>query len=594
MLRWKQLTQSLFFKFSASFILVGLVPLSLLSYYAVQSFTTHVERYTTNNLRQMVLYMSYNVNSALTKYDDISKLMYTGRYDGYVEGSDENQTRKVNELEQINSVPIESFLKTILYSDPFIRNVYFVRSSDMKLYYQLRTNAVLIPEALPLQDWLSVMKERPRNIAYFAAHDETYLARSDKQVVTIGRNLIDISLPLEKEPHVVGTLFFDVSTDMFNQFFSEMKLNGKDELYVLDGQGRVYFGHRNNAGKTVTVSDPSDGQMLALSEPIPALQGRIVTHLSKEELYRQLATTRTAVYIAIVICAVVLIVMGVWFSRRLAAPIRQVIQKMVTVESGNLDTHVEVRSHDEIGRLGHGFNRMVERLQAFIDEAYVAEIKQKQTELNALKSQIRPHYLYNTLEVIRMNAVHSDVPEVGDMILSLSNQLKYVIDYGEEWVPLQQELDHLRDYFYIIEVRFENRYELRTHIADDVRLSWGVPKLSLQPLVENAVQHGLRPQGKGTVGVSIRKQEDRLAIVIVDDGVGMEKEEVERITARLAEEGAPSGHVGMKNVQERIRSLCGPEFGLSVTSRPHIGTSVTIELPIKEVHDDDSGSARGR
>lgn len=219
MLRWKQLTQSLFFKFSASFILVGLVPLSLLSYYAVQSFTSHVERYTTNNLRQMVLYMSYNVNSALTKYDDISKLMYTGRYDGYVEGSDENQTRKVNELEQINSVPIESFLKTILYSDPFIRNVYFVRSSDMKLYYQLRTNSVLIPEALPLQDWLSVMKERPRNIAYFAAHDETYLARSDKQVVTIGRNLIDISLPLEKEPHVVGTLFFDVSTDMFNQFF---------------------------------------------------------------------------------------------------------------------------------------------------------------------------------------------------------------------------------------------------------------------------------------------------------------------------------------------------------------------------------------
>lgn len=103
-----------------------------------------------------------------------------------------------------------------------------------------------------------------------------------------------------------------------------------------------------------------------------------------------------------------MIIMGVWFSRRLAAPIRELIKQMTVVESGKLDIQVSVNTNDEMGRLAHGFNRMVERLQVYIDEAYVAQIKQKQTELNALKSQIRPHYLYNTLEVIRMNAVDKE------------------------------------------------------------------------------------------------------------------------------------------------------------------------------------------
>ena len=594
MQRFRQLTQSVFFKFSAAFIAVGLIPLSLLSFYSVQTFTSHVERYTEDNLRQMVLYMSYNVNSALTQYDDISKLMYTGRYDGYVEGSADNQTRNVNELEQINSVPIDGFLKTLLYSDSYITSVYFIRESDGKLYYQSKVNTAFVQDKLPLAEWLPVLRERPRNVAFFPTHKMDYYHGSSRDVLTVGRNLIDTSGPLTAEPKVVGTLLFDVDTAMFDPFFAEMKLSQGDELFVLDGGGRAFFSNRQDVyGSALELETDTNGKMLTISEPIPYLQGTVVASISKSRLFEQLATTRSAVFIAILACGGVLIGMGIWFSRRLAAPIRSVIQGMVKAESGHLETRVAVRSQDEIGRLGHGFNRMVARLKAFIDDAYVAEIKQKQAELNALKSQIRPHYLYNTLEVIRMNAVHSDAPEVGEMILSLSNQLKYVIDYGEEWVTLREELDHLRDYFYIIEVRFENRYELRIDIAEDVNMDWAVPKLSLQPFVENAVQHGLKPQGRGSIEISIVRQQDRLALTVTDDGIGMDKPEADRIAKMLASGGAPAGHVGIKNVHERIRSLCGESFGVAVTSRPHIGTSVTLEIPIREVPKHDPDSARG-
>lgn len=322
--------------------------------------------------------------------------------------------------------------------------------------------------------------------------------------------------------------------------------------------------------------------MIVLSEEIPFLKGTVTARIHRANLFDQLFSARTTVFIAMFICAIAMIIMGVWFSRRLAAPIRNLIKQMAIVESGNLDTQMVVNSNDEMGRLSHGFNRMVERLQAYIDEAYVAQIKQKQTELNALKSQIRPHYLYNTLEVIRMNAVDKDNDEVADMILSLSNQLKYVIDYGEDRVSIRQELEHLRDYFYIISVRYENKFELVVDLSPEVDLNWYILKLSLQPIVENAIQHGLRSQGRGTVGLTIEKKDEMLLVTIYDDGIGMSKEKVQQLAETLEEPSSPSKNVGLKNVHERIRTVYGAEYGLSISSREHIGTSILLLLPIVE------------
>ena len=164
--------------------------------------------------------------------------------------------------------------------------------------------------------------------------------------------------------------------------------------------------------------------------------------------------------------------------------------------------------------------RMIEGLKLFINDAYVAEIKHKQTELNALKTQIQPHYLYNTLEVIRMSAVADDAEKVADMIHALSNQLEYVIDYGEEWVTVQRELEHLNNYFHLIEVRFDRRIDLQVDLAEDLEEAL-ILKLSIQPLVENAVHHGIRPRGgKGTVLVTIEKSGADIAVTVFETASG--------------------------------------------------------------------------
>lgn len=580
---WGRKFTSIFVKFSASFILVGLIPLFALSLFSVNTFTGYVERYTTGNLQQMVLYMSYNLNSAFNQYNEVSKLMYTGRYEGYVESSSQNQTYNVNELEQINSIPVDSFLKTVLYSDTYISSVYFVRESDGKLYYQEKENKGLAAELLPHEEWREQMSGNPSKLAIFPTHSDGYFPTSDRKVFTIGRNLIDISGRVTAEPKVVGTLFIDVDTVIFDQFLKELNLGEKDELYLLDGEGKVYFSNKEPAsadGKRLVSG--SDQGMMVMSEPIPFLEGSLTARIHRDSLFEQLFSVRMTIFIAIALCSIALIIMGTWFSRRLSAPILTLMRQMSKVESGNLNTQVEIQSNDEFGRLSYSFNRMVERLKAYIDEAYVAQIKQKQTELNALKSQIRPHYLYNTLEVIRMNAVDKDQDEVADMILSLSNQLKYVIDYGEEKVSLLSELEHLKDYFYIISVRYDKRFELHCSIEPEVDLNWPILKLSLQPLVENAIQHGLKQKGKGTVGLTVEKHGDTLIVTVYDDGIGMGREKLEGIHMALNDPEAPGKNVGLKNVHERIKSVFGEQYGLTINSREHVGTSVLLTFPITE------------
>lgn len=548
----------------------------------MQTFSGYVERYTTSNLQQMVLYMGYNLNSAFNQYNEISKLMYTGRYDGYIDSYSRNQTANVNDQGQINAIPIDSFLKTLLFSDSYITGVQFVRSSDGRVYSQQKENRSLVADTFARPEWLAAMAADPAKVAVFPAHTDDYFFDSRKTVFTIGRTLIDTSGRVTREPKVVGTLFLDIDTSLFRQFSEELSLGPKDELYLLDGQNRVYFSNQDAAPGTVVNPVLDDEERITLSQDIPFLEGQVIARIHRGSLFEQLLSARTTVYIAIAICAVVMIVMGAWFSRRLAAPIRELIRQMTVVESGNLDTQVTVNSNDEMGRLAHGFNRMVERLRIYIDEAYVAQIKQKQTELNALKSQIRPHYLYNTLEVIRMNAVDKEAGEVADMILALSDQLKYVIDYGEDRVSLGSELAHLHNYFYIISVRYENRYMLQQDIPPEIDLSWPVLKLSLQPIVENAVQHGLRQKGRGTVGITVERREDRLAVTVYDDGIGMSRETLSQIQRNLEDPGAPSKNVGLKNVHERIRTSFGEEYGLTVSSREHIGTSVTLVFPVIE------------
>jgi two-component system sensor histidine kinase YesM len=253
---------------------------------------------------------------------------------------------------------------------------------------------------------------------------------------------------------------------------------------------------------------------------------------------------------------------------------------------------VEVKSRDEVGQLARGFNNMVTRLKGYIDKAYVAQIKQKEAELTALKTQIRPHFLYNTLEVIRMCAVENEDDKVADMIHSLSAQLKYVIGYNNDMVTLGQEIGMIMHYFKIIHVRYDGKIELEVNVPDKL-MKMKILKLTLQPIIENAVEHGIKPKaGNGRVMISGEINAGNLEISVFDDGIGMNEEVLGKLNSVISGEKmgeqSPEGwkRVGIKNVHGRLKMNFGEAYGIDIKSYEKIGTVVKIVMPvIDEVED---------
>ena len=274
---------------------------------------------------------------------------------------------------------------------------------------------------------------------------------------------------------------------------------------------------------------------------------------------------------------------------------REMMGQMSLIETGNFDIEIPIRSKDEIGVLSKRFNQMSSALKTYINQSYVAQIKQNEAELTALKSQIYPHFLYNTLEIIRMTALEEEGrKKVPEMIEALSQQIHYLIGPMQDMVPLEKEIDIIRKYVYLLNCRISGKVQLTVNAPGESKIQ--VPKLILQPIVENAYVHGIKPKkGKGCIMVETAVNGEQFELSVMDNGVGMDEEALSKIMELF--EGDEPGikneynwqSIGLKNVHDRIRFLYGEEYGIQITSTPAVGTMVRILLPLNKV-----STAQGR
>ena len=271
----------------------------------------------------------------------------------------------------------------------------------------------------------------------------------------------------------------------------------------------------------------------------------------------------------------------------------EMMRQMSMVETGYFDIELPIRSKDEIGVLSERFNQMSRALKTYINQSYVAQIKQNEAELTALKSQIYPHFLYNTLEIIRMTALEEEGSEkVPEMIEALSRQIHYLIGPMQDIVPLEKEIDIVGKYVYLLNCRIGNRLQMMVNAQAGLAVQ--VPKLILQPIVENAYMHGIKPQkGKGSIMIETSVSGERFEISVMDNGIGMDEEALAKIM-QLFESDEPGikneynwQSIGLKNVHDRIRFLYGEAYGIRITSTPGVGTMVRILFPLREITKED-------
>lgn len=301
--------------------------------------------------------------------------------------------------------------------------------------------------------------------------------------------------------------------------------------------------------------------------------------ISKTVLFSDMHRTEQVISVVILLGTALAIGVGIWLCRWFYGPIGDLVQAMARVSEGDLDTQMQPCEGQDLRQVSETFNSMTVSIRQLIASVQRREQENTEIRLNALQSQIKPHFLYNTLECIHWQALLEGAPEAAKMVIALSKYYRLCLSKGADVVSLSQELEHTKSYVTIQNMRFDNIVTLECQIPQEL-MHMPIPKITLQPLVENAIYHGIKAEEhrKGHVIISGKIQENGVVLVVEDDGIGMTEEAIDHLNQTI-DVLCNDGSYGVKNVHQRLEIRYGKGYGLHYSSNQKGGITVTIQLP---------------
>ena len=274
-----------------------------------------------------------------------------------------------------------------------------------------------------------------------------------------------------------------------------------------------------------------------------------------------------------------LAMINAFISDKISNPIKRLDGSVREIESGNLDVEIVPRGSYEVEHLGKSIKNMLGRIKVLMSDLVAEHNAKRKSEFDTLQSQINPHFLYNTLDIIVWMIENENSDKAVNIVTALAKFFRISLSKGKNIITVKDEVEHVRNYLMIQNMRFKNRFEYSIDVDEKV-LSYSSLKLMLQPLVENAIYHGMEfMDGDGEIDVKVFKEDDSLYFTITDNGLGMSEDMVETLLSKDFVPSKKGSGIGVKNVNERIKLYFGSEYGLKVESEPDEGTKITIHLP---------------
>ncbi|MDQ6420231.1 sensor histidine kinase [Paenibacillus sp. LHD-117] len=397
---------------------------------------------------------------------------------------------------------------------------------------------------------------------------------------------------------IYGAIYFSIREKEFKRFYESFTSLGND-VAVIDRAGTIVSANRTEwlgqpslellqyAERIEQQSLPSvnadimDKDQIVLSKFLAPFGLYVVNLVDKEAAIGQLTDTRAIVLSVIVIVGVALIVVFL-ISRRMTKSLTRLVKQISTISKYEFDHHVAVDGSYETRQIGQAFNAMMDELQEYVKELVHTQKQQRNAELEALQQQINPHFLYNTLASVKFMVQQGSKEKAAATINALISLLQNAIGNVSETIPLSQELVNMKNYVFINHVRYGERIKMNYFVAPNC-MGYHVPKLIIQPFIENAFFHGFNRKASGNIYFMAAMEPDALVCEVVDDGDGFDMSGREE--GQLAR---PKGKrqlftgIGVKNVHDRIKLLYGDGYGVTMTSEPSEGTKVKIRIPLLE------------
>lgn len=304
----------------------------------------------------------------------------------------------------------------------------------------------------------------------------------------------------------------------------------------------------------------------------------LVNEVPTKEILRSNTLYVYLMVLAVSLCVTFGFIFAKVQERFIIRPLDKLLGEMKKLKKGQFNIELVNNSRDEIGTISSEFVQVSKRLEELIQEVYISKIYSQEAELQLLTSQINPHFLYNTLDSIHWLAVKEKDYDVAEQLEALSDIFRHVLSRGKEMVTIEEEVNHLKNYMFIMNSRYKNRAKMRIEMEEGLKY-FKIPKLILQPLVENAMLHGLEPKIEGgTIEVWIQREDELLTIIVRDNGVGTDEE---KIREKLADAQEEHNVFALKNLDQRIKLKYGKEYGLYFKSRTGVGTEVRVTMPMQ-------------
>lgn len=597
------------------FLCLIAVPLSLQGIITYSKFSASIESRTAEYTGQIVGQINRNLERTVREMKRLSLMpLYDPGVMAILKEIHENASASsFLSLEKREKMTL--YIASLSYSRPEVKGIQIIANNGM-IFSNLDPSVMKSKGNVAEEAWYSrVIKGQGAAVMIPQHRPGYYLDASEERYVSVARLLRD---PYTKVP--LGIIKIDMKMDMFEQILADMPFTKDGSLIIIDEGNELFYEKRE--------SDGSPGYLTLLSETDgfhPDEGGQIqvhgqrylfVDHQSRETglvvmslipLDLLLADSNRLRSFTMLIAAMFLLVAGglaIYFSYSLSKPLVQLKEKMLQVKQGNFDERVPVDSHDEIGKLGWQFNQMVGEINRLVNEVYLGSLREREAELAALQSQINPHFIYNTLESINMMAIRSGNYDVSDMVSSLGKLMRYTVVREDGLVTLAQEMASLESYVRIQKIRLGDRLQVYMDVEEKL-LEQCIPKLLLQPLIENAITHGIEhEESGGTIWLVALCQEGELQISVRDNGKGMREHELQRVISSLhtpmqQHEVATGTHNGtaLRNISQRLSLLFGDSYGLSIASAFGQGTRITLRIPLENAKGGAlhvQGIARGR
>ncbi|WP_028609779.1 cache domain-containing sensor histidine kinase [Paenibacillus harenae] len=402
--------------------------------------------------------------------------------------------------------------------------------------------------------------------------------------------LFSVRIPINNKQSLrnIGQLLVYFETDQIKRRLAQYEGDIMGEIVVISADGDVIYSSegKDEGGKFPYLEqvnssyDEGDlGQDFIMSKQVHTQGGfTVVSMVPKHELEASYSGLRKTIVTISSICILFTILIPSLFIGNFAKRTNKIIRFTRRVKQGDLSVRIDDRKEDELGQISKSFNDMLEELNQYIDRVYKAEIKQKHTELAALEARVNPHFLYNTLEVIRMRAISQGAADVGEMIYSLSVLFKSYVRKKPRYT-LQDELEACRLYLELFRIRYKDKFSYDIHCESGLR-DKKVLKMSLQPVIENYILHGLRADRKDNrIDIRVAADGEYIRAQVTDNGKGIASERLEEIRRGLEITGAETESFGLRSIHERLQLLHGPGYGIELQSKPEEGTTVTVLYP---------------